>query len=137
MVPDACSHTENAAWTLQVATGQFCRLADLSTLPSPRARSKALQPDTRRTRQVTTFGMVCDQPTMSTASSFLYTGSGLAFNNTPLVVSSGPGQLLVLSTTVNTGPGTGPSLLAFPPAPLGKALEPAAHLGMRCLPGQG
>ncbi len=81
-----------------MATGQFCRLTDISTLPGS-------------TQAAGTQGMVCDQPTATTATVMTYTGSGLAYNGTPLVAVS-PGQPLVLTNSTSV-----PDTLTFPPAP--------------------
>jgi hypothetical protein len=80
-------------------TGQFCKLA---TLPSGKQ------------------GMVCDQATAATATVFKYTGSGLEYNNQPLV-ATGAGQPLVLAGSGNP-PASGDSSLAF-----SSASEPVLH----------
>ncbi len=85
-----------------MATGQFCRLTDISMLPGS-------------TQAAGTQGMVCDQPTATTATVMTYTGSGLAYNGTPLVAIGGPLSPLVLTN------GTAPTdILTFPLAPPGE-----------------
>jgi hypothetical protein len=84
-----------------LATGQFCRLTDISALPGS-------------TQAAGTQGLVCDQPTAATATIITYTGNGLAYNGTPLV-AAGPGQPLVLNGTSGTPAEDG--TLAFPLAP--------------------
>jgi hypothetical protein len=83
-------------------TGQFCKLA---TLPSGKQ------------------GMVCDQATAATATVFKYTGSGLEYNNQPLV-ATGAGQPLVLAGSGASSPTNADPALAF--SPVG---------GLRCQPG--
>ena len=82
------------------ATGQYCRLAVLS-------------PGTEQ-------GMVCDQPTASTATPLTYTGSGLSYAGVPLVASSS-GAPLVLANNTSASLGPGSDNLAFstagPPLP--------------------
>jgi hypothetical protein len=81
-----------------LATGQFCRLMDISMLPGSMQAAG-------------TQGMVCDQPSAATATAMTYTGNGLAYNGTPLV-AAGPGQPLVL----NAAAAVADRLLMFPPA---------------------
>ncbi len=79
-----------------LATGQFCRLAATPTPPE--------------------IGMICDQPSIATATSMTYTGSGLSYNGTPLE-AAGPGEPLLLQ---NTTTGTADPFTLFPPGPLGE-----------------
>ncbi len=65
-------------------TGLYCRLAPIGS----------------------STGLLCDQPTAATASSVIYTGSGLASSEGIPLASSGPGAPLLLanSTTAPLGP---------------------------------
>ncbi len=95
--PDSISPIQpgQAAILQSVATGQYCRLATLS-------------PGTEQ-------GVVCDQPTATTATPLTYTGSGLSYDGVPLVASSsGAPLVLANSTTAALGPSS--DNLAFPTA---------------------
>jgi hypothetical protein len=83
-----------------VQTGLYCRLAPL---PS----------------NSTQIGMVCDQPSASSATPLTYTGEGLSYNGIDLV-ASGPGQPLLLDNTT-ASPVQGPTTdnLTLTPAPVG------------------
>lgn len=70
-----------------VETGLWCRLAPLSS-------------------NQTQIGMVCDQATAATGTPLTYTGDGLRYHGVDLV-SSGPGQPLLLDNTTRT-PVAGP-----------------------------
>jgi hypothetical protein len=63
--------------------------------------------------------MICDQPTLATATILTYTGDGLSYNGIDLV-ASGPGQPLLLDNTTRT-PVSGPTAdnLALVPALVG------------------
>ena len=77
-------------------TGQYCRLAPL---PS----------------NSTQIGMLCDQPTPATATPLIYTGSGLTSTSGVPLVSSGPGQpLLLANTTTRPANATAESMLITP-----------------------
>jgi hypothetical protein len=79
-----------------VQTGQFCRLAPLPANTSQQC-------------------MLCDQPSMATATPFTYTGSGLAVNGVPMVAPT-PGGPLLLANTSNVPLGPDSDNLAFPTA---------------------
>jgi hypothetical protein len=75
-------------------TGLYCRLLRIGSGPE--------------------LGMVCDQPTSTTATQFTYTGTGLAVGGVPMV-SAGPGAPLLLANTTTTPITTTTSSLGFPP----------------------
>jgi hypothetical protein len=60
-------------------------------------------------------GMVCDQPSIATATAFLYTGSGLTYQGEALA-STSPGDVLVLANTTSVPLPTNSSTLSFAPA---------------------
>jgi hypothetical protein len=64
-------------------TGLYCRLAPVGS----------------------STGMLCDQPTAATASTVIYTGSGLASSEGVPLVSTGPGAPLLLANTTTAPPG--------------------------------
>ena len=77
-----------------VETGQYCRLAPLPT-------------------NSTQLGMICDQANASTATVFTYTGYGLAYNGIPMV-STGPGEPLLLGNTTSLPIDANDDQLGFP-----------------------
>ena len=116
-------------------TGLYCRLAQLpSTYPVSKAklfRVSQRQPPPlgrikkapRTTRNASmqqtstscnTQGIICDQPTVATATVLTYTGSGMSFNGTPLVQSTGSKTLILSSDPACTVPNGG--ILSLPPA---------------------
>jgi hypothetical protein len=77
-----------------------------------------------------TQGLICDQPTISTATILTYTGSGMSYNGVPLVETA-PTGTLVLSADPACAVANG-GTLSFPPAAL---CESAAPLPLPVVPG--
>ena len=107
-------------------TGQLCRLAPLpagyllhapvtsvtalSQAPPPNKSSGVIKIIGRGLLQqaascAATQGLLCDQASSAGASNLTYTGSGLAFNGVPLVVSPGSKTLLLSADPACTVPG--------------------------------
>jgi hypothetical protein len=78
------------------ATGMYCQLRGMPT-------------------NQTQMAMYCDQPTPATATVMTYTGDGLAYQGVPLV-STGPGQPLLLANTTSSPVGPTAGSLTFPVA---------------------
>ncbi len=83
---------------LATQTGMFCRLA---TYPVATAGTR----QTRGLRQTTTivWGMLGDQPTATTATTFTYDRIGLLYNGDAMVASAQFAPLLWSNTTTLTG----------------------------------
>ncbi len=126
-------------------TGLYCRLASfpvgfpLSSLlpsrrPPPRRVTTMSSPTAKalpsvRLQQTSSAcasqGLLCDQPTISTATVLTYTGSGLSHNGVPLVESLGSHTLVLSSDPACTTADGGK--LSFPPATLCKTYISAKH----------
>lgn len=65
---------------------------------SQKQRQRPLPPVIVLPKASTAYGMVADQATAATATAFLYTGSGLAYNGQPMVAAA-LGQPLLLSNS--------------------------------------
>jgi hypothetical protein len=91
-------------------TGLYCRL---DALPAG-----LVSPSTCNTQ-----GVICDQPTIATATILTYTGSGMSYNGVPLVETA-PTGTLVLSADPACAVVNG-STLSFPPAALCESAAPS------------
>jgi hypothetical protein len=101
-------------------TGLYCRL---DALPAG-----LVAPSTCITQ-----GVICDQPTIATATILTYTGSGMSYNGVPLVETA-PTGTLVLSADPTCAVANG-STLSFPPAALCESPAPSlVYLPSAALP---